>query len=112
MPTSNMPIKTFLNEMELLRDMQLNILEDKKNRLVFEIEGMGHTYLNMLKTEMWNDDHIKVATYSIKHPQVSKPKFIVETGGDESPKSALTGAIGRLGKLSEKFKKEVAENVK
>ena len=39
--------------------MQLNIMEDKKNRLVFEIEGMGHTYLNMLKTEMWNDDRKK-----------------------------------------------------
>ena len=92
--------------------MQFNILEDKKNRFVFEIEGMGHTYLNMLKTEMWNDEHVKVATYSIKHPQVSKPKFIVETDGDESPKSALTSAVGRLGRLSEKFKKEVAENVK
>lgn len=92
--------------------MQFNILEDKKNRFVFEIEGMGYTYLNMLKSELWNDDHVKVATYAVKHPQVSKPKFILETDGDESPKAALTGAVGRLNKLSEKFKKEVSENIK
>ena len=88
--------------------MELNVLEDKKGRLVFEIEGTGHTFLNMLKNELWNDSHVKVATYSIKHPQTSKPKFILETDGDESSKTALSSAIGRLKKLSDKFKKELS----
>ena len=92
--------------------MELNIIEDKKNRLVLEINGMGHTFLNMLKNELWNDGHVKIATYAIKHPQISKPKLIVETDGDESPKSALTSAVGRLNRLSEKFKKEVSANIK
>ncbi|MBW2976161.1 DNA-directed RNA polymerase subunit L [Candidatus Woesearchaeota archaeon] len=88
--------------------MEINVLEEKKNRLVFESEGIGHTFLNILKTELWNDSHVKIATYSIKHPQVSKPKFILETDGNESPKAALTSAVGRLGKLSDKFKKEMS----
>jgi len=88
--------------------MEINVLEDKKNRYVFEIEGMDHTYLNILKNELWNDGHVKVATYAIRHPQVSKPKFILETDGDESTKAALSSAVGRLKKLSEKFKKEMA----
>jgi DNA-directed RNA polymerase subunit L len=88
--------------------MKLNVLEDKKGRLVFEIEGIGHTFLNILKNELWNDSHVKVATYSIKHPQTSKPKFILETDGDESSKTALSSAIGRLKKLSDKFKKELS----
>jgi len=88
--------------------MELNVLEDKKNRLVFEIEGMGHTFLNLIKTELWNDGHVKAAAYAIKHPQASKPKFILETDGDESPKSALTSAVTRLKKQSEHFKKELA----
>jgi DNA-directed RNA polymerase subunit L len=91
--------------------MKINILEDKKSRLVFEIEGMGHSYLNLLKNELWNDSHVKVATYSIKHPQVSNPKFILETNGS-NPRSALTSAVGRLKKVSEKFKSEVAKEVK
>lgn len=88
--------------------MKLDVIEDKKHRFVFEIEDMGHTHLNLLKTELWNDSHVKVATYAVKHPQVSKPKFILETDGDESPKAALSSAVGRLKKLSEKFKKELS----
>ena len=101
-------MKTFLNKLELLPDMELNVLEDKKGRLVFEINGMGHTFLNLLKAELWNDSHVKVATYAIKHSEVSNPKFILETDGDESPKSALTSAVTRLKKQSEHFKKELA----
>ncbi|MFH0868258.1 MAG: DNA-directed RNA polymerase subunit L [Candidatus Woesearchaeota archaeon] len=88
--------------------MEIKVLEDKKNTLVFETDGMGNTYLNILKTELWNDNHVKVATFAIKHPQASKPKFILETDGDEDPKAALTSAIGRLKKVSEKFKKELS----
>ncbi len=92
--------------------MKIDVLEDKKGRLVFEIDNMGHTYLNILKAELWNDNHVKVATYSIRHPEISKPKFILETDGDESPKAALNGAISRLKKINEKFRNEIKENVK
>ena len=92
--------------------MELNVLEDKKGRIVFEADGMGHTFLNILKAELWNDEHVKVATYNIRHPEISKPKFILETDGDESPKSALNAAVSRLKKLSDKFRNEVKENVK
>ena len=88
--------------------MEIKVLEDKKNRFVFEVDGVGHTYLNLLKTELRNDDHVKVATYAIKHPQVSKPKFILETDGDESPRAAISSAVGRLKKISEKLKKELS----
>ena len=87
--------------------MEIKVVEDKKNRFVFETEGIGHTYLNSLKAELWNDSHVKVATYAIKHPQASKPKFILETDG-ESPKVVISSAVGRLKKLSENFKKDLS----
>ena len=92
--------------------MEIKVLEDKKNRFVFEVDGLGHTLINILKTELWNDNNIKVATYSLKHPQIGKPKFILETDGNASPRVALTSAIGRLKKLSEKFKKEVVSAIR
>ena len=88
--------------------METKVIEDKKNKFVFEIVDMGHTYLNLLKNELWNDNHVKVATYNIRHPQASKPKFILETDGDESPRAALSSSIGRLKRLSEKAKKEIS----
>jgi len=83
--------------------MELNLLEKKKkNRLVFELPGMDHTLCNALKTELWNDDDVKVATYMIKHPLRAIPKFIVETKSGEATKAVLD-AIGRLRKLTKSF---------
>ena len=87
--------------------MKLNILEEKKNKLVFEVDGMGHTFINALKNEMWNDEHVKIATYNVRHPIISKPKIIIETDGNESPVAAISSAINRLKKDSEKLKKEL-----
>ena len=92
--------------------MKLKILEDKKNKLVFESEDLGHTICNVLKKELWNDNHVKVATYSIRHPLVSKPRMIVETDGSETSKAALLAAVQRLKKVSEKFRKEFSKEVK
>lgn len=86
--------------------MEIKILDDKKNKLVLEVKGADHTLCNALKTELWNDKHVKIATYSIRHPQISVPQIIVETDGDVSPKNALINAIQRLHKTNEKFKKE------
>ena len=92
--------------------MEIKVLEDKKNRFVFEIDDMGHTFINILKNELWNDGHVKLATYSVRHPIISKPKFILETDGNESPRTALMSAVGRLKKVNEKFKKEIVKEVR
>ena len=83
--------------------MEIKILDDKKNKLLIEVKGTDHTLCNAIKTELWNDKHVKIATYSIRHPQISVPQIIVETDGEESPKNALINAIQRLQK--DKFKK-------
>ncbi|HLC96227.1 MAG TPA: DNA-directed RNA polymerase subunit L [Candidatus Nanoarchaeia archaeon] len=91
--------------------MEIDILEDKKNKLVFELKGASHTFCNPLKTELWNDDHVKVATYSIRHPLVSQPKFIIETDG-EDPKKVLLAASQRLEKTNAKFKELFTKEIK
>lgn len=92
--------------------MEIKVLEEKKNKLIFEIDGIGHTFINILKTELWNDEHVKIATYNIRHPIVSKPKMIVETDGNKSPREVLVSAVERVKKTSEKFKKEALKEIK
>ena len=92
--------------------MEIKILDDKKNRLVIEVKGADHTLCNALKAELWNDKHVKIATYSIRHPQISMPQMIIETDGEESPKNALINAVERLHKINAKFKKEFAEAIR
>ena len=95
-----------------LNKMEIKILDDKKNKLIIEVKGADHTLCNALKAELWSDKHVKIATYSIRHPQVSVPQMIVETDGEESPKNALINAVDRLHKTNAKFKKEFAAAIK
>ncbi|MBW2996436.1 DNA-directed RNA polymerase subunit L [Candidatus Woesearchaeota archaeon] len=92
--------------------MKLKILEDKKNKMVFELKGESHTFCNALKAELWNDKHVKVAGYNIAHPLIGVPKFVVETDGRESPKKALTDAAKRLKNVSDKFKSAFLKGIK
>ena len=92
--------------------MEIQILDDKKNRLMIEVKGADSTLCNALKTELYNDKHVKIATYSIRHPQISVPQFIVETDGEESPKNALINAVQRLQRNNAKFKKEFLREMK
>ena len=91
--------------------MNVTIKEEKKKRIVFEIEGESHTFCNMLKAELWNDPEVEVATYRLKHPLISKPEFLVETKGEE-PRKAVLAACKRLHKLNasvaEKFNDALA----
>lgn len=86
--------------------MEINILEDKKKRLVFELKGEGHTLCNVLREELWNDKAVTVSAYNISHPLVGIPTFIIETS-TKDPKKALKDAIDRLKKKNSEVVKKV-----
>ncbi|MBR9691521.1 DNA-directed RNA polymerase subunit L [Candidatus Woesearchaeota archaeon] len=92
--------------------MKLKVLEEKKNKMVFELKGESHTFCNALKQELWNDKHVKIAGYNIAHPLIGVPKFIVETDGNESSKKALIDAAKRIKNVSDKFKTAFLKGIK
>jgi len=85
--------------------MEMNILEEKKGRLVFELEGVDHTFCNALKDELWNDKTVSISTYAIEHPLKPKPKFVLEAN---EPKKSLKEASVRL----QKKHKELQTSIK
>ena len=85
--------------------MEFKVLEESKNKLVFELIGETHTFCNALKTELQNVKGVSIATYRIKHPLIGIPKFLIETKGLE-PKKALKDALKNLKKKATEFKKE------
>jgi len=91
--------------------MEINVIEEKKNRMSFEIKGEGNTFCNLLKDELWNDKHVTVAAYNIKHPLIGVPFMIVETD-DKSQKQALISAAERVADKAEKLKKEAKKALK
>jgi DNA-directed RNA polymerase subunit L len=88
--------------------MEINVLEDKPKKMIFELKGDGHTLCNALREELWNDKAITVSAYNISHPLVGVPKFIIETNGDKEPKKALKDALSRIKKKNAELAKQVS----
>jgi DNA-directed RNA polymerase subunit L len=88
--------------------MELHIIEEKKDKLVFEIKGEGHTLANAVRKELFTDEHVKAAAYAIEHPLIEVPRFILETDGAD-PRKTLIAATKRVQKLLEKVKAEAKE---
>ena len=91
--------------------MEINVLEDKKNRIVLEIKGMQHGILNTLKNELHDDKHVKIATYSLRHPLIGIPKMVLETDGAD-PRDVLAKAADKLKKINDNFKKDFVKEIR
>ena len=92
--------------------MEINVLEEKKNRLVLEVKGEGHGLCNLLNKAVWKDKSTNIAGYSIDHPLSGVPRVIVETDGKKAPKDVLKGAIKNLRKECDEFQKAFEKTVK
>ena len=88
--------------------MEVKIKNETKNRLEFDIDGATHTFANILKEELWNDEKTKNVGYSQEHPLINTQKFILETDGSE-PKKVIISAIERIKKSMSKIKDQASK---
>jgi len=77
--------------------VEVKVIEEKGNKFVFEIEGASHSVCTALKQELWNDGSIKNAGYTVSHPYVGHPKFVIETKKGE-PRKIVSSALKKLAK--------------
>ena len=89
--------------------MEINVLEESSKKIVFEIKGEGHSMLNSLKRTLWQNKHVKIATYAIDHPLVGIPKMTVETDGEVKPRKAILEAAEKLQKETVQLKKDISK---
>jgi len=83
--------------------MEIKVIEDGKNRLVFEIPGEDTTLCNVVKAELNQDKHVKAASFKVEHPLIGVPKMMVETDGEETPRAAIAAAVKRIQKDLDNF---------
>ena len=88
--------------------MELNILEEDKKKLVFELKGETHTFCNILKKELQEHKDVIVASYRIEHPLVGVPTFILETKNAE-PRKVLKDVLSSIKKKAQEFSKEASK---
>jgi DNA-directed RNA polymerase subunit L len=81
--------------------MELEVLRKDENSRLIKVGGEDHTLTNLLRVELYEDENVTAASYTIDHPLTGTPEFFVRTK-DKSPERALASAADRVvGKLEE-----------
>lgn len=85
--------------------MSVKILKKTDDELHLEFEGESHTLLNLLRTELLEDDRVLLATYDAKFPMMTNPIFRLKTK-DVDPVVLMKAAASRIAGISEEFEEE------
>lgn len=85
--------------------MEINVIEEDKKKIIFEIKGENHTLSNLLEKEIWKDEDVKAAGYNVAHPLIGIPKMVVETNGKKTAREAVEDAVKRIKKHNADFQK-------
>ena len=89
--------------------MKINVIEEKKDILIIEIEGARHTIPNLIREALWEDNSVDLAAYEKKHPMLGNPKVIIKA---KDPRKALLTAIKRTEEAVKEFEEEFKKQVK
>jgi len=83
--------------------MNIKILKKTEDEIQVEFENESHTLLNILRTELLEDDRVIVATYNAKFPTMTNPVFKLKTR-DVDPVVLLKEAASKVVDLCDEFK--------
>ncbi|MFH1329016.1 MAG: DNA-directed RNA polymerase subunit L [Candidatus Bathyarchaeota archaeon] len=85
--------------------LKVNLIKMDKNELKVEVEGEGHTLLNILQKFLLKNEKVEIAGYTVPHPLDRKAILYVKTKGRIEPSRAILEA-------SEELKEETGEFLK
>ena len=85
------------------RKMKVNFVKSSDNELKIEIEGAGHSLLNVLQKTLLQDSEIEVAGYHVPHPLIDKGVLFVHTKGKLKPEDAIIEATKKVLDLNKDF---------
>ncbi len=78
--------------------MEIEVLEESKNHIRFVLPEMDHTFSNILVETLNAFSEVDTAAYSIKHPLVGRPEFVVKVKQGNSVRAILKKAAKKIEK--------------
>ncbi len=81
--------------------MKVSVASKKDNHLEVTMTGEDHSFSNLLRETLSENDDVEFVAYNIDHPQLGHPKLQLVTKG-KKPQKALSEAI-------KKIRKEISE---
>lgn len=87
--------------------MELRVTESTEDELSIEIVGEDHTFMNVLKGALLENENVSAATYDMNPEQSggqTDPVLTIKTGGDVAPLDALEEASARIREKTSAFR--------
>ena len=85
--------------------MKVNFLKSSDNELKLQVEGGGHSLLNVLQKTLLDDDTIEIAGYHVPHPLIDSGILYVHTKEKQKPENLILEATKKVLDLSKDFQK-------
>ena len=92
--------------------MKVNIINKTDSELKIEVEGAGHSLLNVLQKTLLEDDRIEMAGYHVPHPLIDNGVLYVSTRNQEKSFDAINEATKKVLELSKDFQKSFKKALK
>jgi DNA-directed RNA polymerase subunit L len=87
------------------REMKVKFLKSTDNELKVEVEGEGHSLLNLLQKALLEDDNIEMAGYDVPHPLFDRGILYVQTKDKHNPEDVVKEAAKKVHEFSKEFDK-------
>ena len=84
--------------------MNVKFLKRTDNELKIEVEGAGHSLLNLLQKTLLEDDTIEMAGYDVPHPLIDRAILYVHTK-KQKPEDVIKEATKKVLDRSKEFQK-------
>ena len=85
--------------------MNVKILKSTDNELKIEVEGEGHSLLNLLQKTILEGEGVEMAGYHVPHPLFDRGILYVNTKEKLTPESVIEDAAKKVLDLSKDFEK-------
>ena len=87
--------------------MELRVIEKTEEELRIEVAGEGHTFMNVLKGTLLENDDVAAATYDVNPEQSggqTDPILSITTEGGADPLDVLEAAAGDVRTKTEELR--------
>ena len=85
--------------------MKIKVLKRTANELKIEVEGAGHSLLNVLQKALLEDDSIEMAGYDVPHPLFDRGILYVQTKEQKNPEDVVKYEAKKVLGISKDFQK-------
>ncbi len=90
--------------------LQAKVVRKEESLLEFEVAGENHTFLNLLREALKDQDGVLFAAYRFPHPLLENPIFYLRTEGI-NPIEALAIAAETINKQCDELTKIVESSI-